>query len=285
MTVLVIVILLIAVLAVAYGVLSRGPSSARARYRRAVAALPGASDGGDVVTEADLQGLPGPVAAYLRRTGSVGRPKVTGFRARLRGRIRGGPDRPWMPFTGEQANTFAPDVRRYFLLDARMAGLPVDVLHVLEAGHATMQAKALSAVPVVRASGPELDRAEAVTVFNDLCVMAPAALVDAPVAWEPVDDRHVRGRYTWAGHEVAATLVFDDAGDLVDFVSDDRLAASPDGRTFTPMRWSTPLRDYREIHGRRLASVGEGRWHPPEGEYAYLEIRIDDVTVLGEAPT
>ena len=47
------------------------------------------------------------------------------------------------------------------------------------------------------------------------------------------------------------------------------------------MRWSTPLRDYREVHDRRLAAVGEGRWHPAEGEYAYLEMRIDDVVMLG----
>jgi hypothetical protein len=32
---------------------------------------------------------------------------------------------------------------------------------------------------------------------------------------------------------------------LADFVSDDRLAASPDGKVFTRKRWSTPILDYR----------------------------------------
>lgn len=43
----------------------------------------------------------------------------------------------------------------------------------------------------------------------------------------------MRATYSNADHAVTATLVFDEAGDLVDFVSDDRSMASSDGRTFT----------------------------------------------------
>jgi len=40
--------------------------------------------------------------------------------------------------------------------------------------------------------GQEMDRAGTVTVFNDLCVLAPAAIVDAAVTWHPIDDHHAR---------------------------------------------------------------------------------------------
>ena len=44
-----------------------------------------------------------------------------------------------------------------------------------------MRGKLLSLATVVDAAGPEMDRSETVTVFNDLVVLAPGAIVDAPV--------------------------------------------------------------------------------------------------------
>ena len=88
-----------------------------------------------------------------------------------------------MPFTGEQLNTYGPQPRRVFIMDATRSGLPVTVLHSYEDTTATMRAKVLSLFTVVDASGPEMDRGETVTVFNDLVVLAPGAIVDAPVRW------------------------------------------------------------------------------------------------------
>jgi hypothetical protein len=94
---------------------------------------------------------------------------------------------------------------------------------------------------------------------------------------------------------VTAELVFNDDRELVDFVSDDRLRASANGRTFIPQRWSTPLGGYRTIGHRRIATHGEGRWHAPdpEGEFTYIEFNVDHMTYnpgtaltsnIGDAP-
>jgi hypothetical protein len=161
-----------------------------------------------------------------------------------------------------------------------MYGLPVDVLHIFVGPAATMRVKICSMVSIVDAAGPEMDRGETVTLFNDLCVLAPAALVDAPVVWRAVDDMHAHGTFTNGAQTVSADLTFDGKGDLVDFVSDDRLQASRDGSTFTTTRWSTPVSDYRALDGRRVATRGEARWHPsePRSPYSYLEFDLDRIT-------
>ncbi len=270
-------------LAVLHGWLTEGPRSMRERYRRGAAeALKGRQGDAQedvVVTEADLAGLPAQVATYVRRAGTLGRPHVTWLRAEIHGRIRSGPKAPWMTFTGEQVNTYSPTASRHFSIDATMFGLPVDVLHVLTDGRATMRAAVCSTLPVATGAGPEMDRAETVTLFNDLCIMAPAALINAPVEWEPVDAHRVRGFYTNGEHTVSAELLFDEDGDLVDFVSDDRFAADPGGKSFTRRRWSTPVGDYQMRHGRRLAAVGSAVWHAPapDGTFAYLELTLADV--------
>jgi hypothetical protein len=267
--------------ALGYALVSRGPASYRAEYqRRSAAALGESVPGADgVVTETDLAHLPGLLAEYVRRSGAIGQPRVWSVHARFHGRIRSGANARWMTYTGEQINTFGTSPSRLFLMDATMFGLPVDVLHVLAGPAATMRVKLCSVLPIVNAAGPDMDRAETVTLFNDMCILAPAALIDAPINWRRLDDNHVRGEFTNGPQTVSADLTFDD-GDLVDFVSDDRMSASRDGSTFTPQRWSTPLRDYRTLGTRRLATHGEGRWHTtdPKGQYTYLEYDLDTIT-------
>lgn len=78
--------------------------------------------------------------------------------------------------------------------------------------------------------------------------------------------------------------MFDDEHRLIDFVSDDRLAVSEDGRTFTAQRWSTPIGEHRGFDGRWAGAAGTGRWHPGDAaSFDYLEMRVDDITYL-EAP-
>jgi hypothetical protein len=264
--------------AAVYGFASTGPRSHRREYRRAAAdALAGLRADG-VVTDDDLVHLPDVVAEYIRGTGAVGRPRVVAFRARLHGRIRAQADRPWMAFTAEQTNVYGQWPARLFHMDATMLGLPVDVLHAYVGSEASMRGKVCSLFPVLDVDGEEMTRAETVTLLNDLCIFAPAALVDAPITWEVLGDRRVAATYTNAGHQVRAELVFDDRHDLVDFVSDDRLAASPDGKTFERRRWSTPLRDHRDVGPARLATAGEAWWHPEgEPDLVYIELHLDKV--------
>ena len=147
------------------------------------------------MTEVDLAPLPEPVQRYLRATGVVGQPRVRNYRLRFRGRIRSGPDARWMPFEAEQ-QSFADQPTRLFLMRARMFALPVEVFHRRIGGRATMQVKIAGAIPMVDARGDVMDRSEAVTLFNDMCLLAPATLLDPAIAWEPVDARTVRARFT-----------------------------------------------------------------------------------------
>ncbi|MDQ1397694.1 MAG: hypothetical protein QOG64_2953 [Acidimicrobiaceae bacterium] len=274
------VVNVVLLLAVLYGYASQGPGSYRSEFRRRSQAALNEPLTGGVVTEDDLARLPDSVAAYVRQSGAVGQARVTNFQADISGRIRSGPTARWMPFRGEQVNTYGPTPARLFYIDATMLGVPLDVLHVFVGPSATMRVKAGSLLRMVNAAGPEMDRGETVTVFNDLCVLAPSALVDAPVAWEAIDANHARGNFTRGAHTVAAELVFNDAHELIDFISDDRLAASADGRHFVAQRWSTPLRGYRSFGANRLAAIGEGRWHAPdpEGEFTYIEFHVDNIT-------
>jgi hypothetical protein len=140
-----------------------------------------------------------------------------------------------------------------------------------------MRIKAAGLVTVADAAGPEMNRSETVTMFNDMCVLAPGTLIDPAIVWETIDTRTVGATFTNAGHAIRAELSFNEAGELTNFWSDDRYQLWTDGRTAKKVRWSTPLGRYRSFGSLRLASGGEARWHEPDREYAYIEITLDDV--------
>jgi hypothetical protein len=267
---------LVALIGVVFGFLAQGPVSLRAAYEgdvdRAIARVAQTES----IREADLAHLPAPVQRYLRGAGVVGQPRVHNFHVRMHGRIRNARDARWMPLAAEQYN-FVKDPARLFYLNASMFTIPVQGYHRYVGPSASMTVKAAALVPVVQVSGPEMDQGETVTMFNDMCVMAPATLIDPAIAWEPIDARTARARFTNAGHTIRAELSFNEAGELTDFRSDDRYQTSPDGKSVKKVRWSTPLADYRPFGPVRLASGGEAQWHEPSGDYTYIELTLDDV--------
>jgi hypothetical protein len=108
-----------------------------------------------------------------------------------------------------------------------------------------------------------------------MCILAPASLVDASVAWREIDARTVEARFTNAGHTIDAVLSFDRTGDLADFVSNDRYAY--DGDSYRKIPWRTPVTDYR-MHGDfRLAARGDACWREPEAEWTYARFEIEDI--------
>ncbi len=267
---------LIALVGVVFGFLAQGPVSLRAEYEHDVARGLARVAPSPPITDADLAHLPDAVQRYLRGAGVVGQPRIYNFHVRMHGRIRSGRDAAWMPLTAEQY-TFVDQPERLFYLNGSMFMIPVQGYHRYVGPSATMRVKAAALVPVVTMAGEEMNRGETVTMFNDLCVMAPGALIDPAIVWEAVDARTTRATFTNAGHTIRAALRFNDAGELADFYSDDRYQTAPDGKRATRVPWSTPLRSYRPVGPVRLAALGEGRWHESGGEYTYIELSIDDV--------
>jgi hypothetical protein len=76
-------------------------------------------------------------------------------------------------------------------------------------------------------------------------------------AWKPVDTLTARASFTNAGHTIHAELVFNEAGELTNFWSDDRYQMAPDGKSVKRVRWSAPLGRYRSA-GRAGGAGGAG---------------------------
>ncbi len=228
-----------------------------------------------LLTEADIQSLPVPVQKYLRYTGAVGRPKVENFRIEFTGQIRKNKQSEWIPLTAEQYS-FLGSSARLFFMNATMKHLPVAGYHCFINGDAFMDIRLLSLFKVQYQAGKEAGIAGTVTFFNDMCCMAPASLIDKRIKWLESDINKAKAEFTNNGITISAWLYFNDKGELVNFISDDRYAVT-ENNTMKQFRWSTPLKDYKESNGYKLAGYADVIYSYPEGDFCYGNFRLANI--------
>lgn len=228
-----------------------------------------------VLTEAEIAYLPEPIKKYIRYTGFIGKPIVNNFRIDFSGKIRDHAKPVWMELTSEQYN-FIKTPTRLFYLDATMKGLPVSGFHCFKNGVASMDIRLLSIFKVEYQSGKVMDESETVTFFNDMCVMAPGVLIDKRIEWLEVVDNKVKASFTNNGITITAWLYFNEKGEMVNFVSENRSALGANGIT-SKHKWSTPLRDYKNINGYKLASYAEAVYTYPEGDFTYATFELKNI--------
>lgn len=225
----------------------------------------------EMLTEADLLHLPEAVKRYLRCTGAVNKPKVKNFRIVFEGEMRD-KGKDYFPFVSEQYNFFDEPTRLFFM-KGKMFGIEVPGYHRYSQAKATMDIRLFGMFSVVKESGEVMDKTETVTMFNDMCLMAPATLIDKRIQWETLDENAVIARFTNHGITITAVLYFNDEGQLIDFASKDRTAIS-DMKEYP---FFTPVSEYKDFDGRKVPTYGEAIWEYPDGKFTYGKFRLKEI--------
>lgn len=225
----------------------------------------------DLLLETDIGSLPLPVQKYIRYVGAIGKPKPKNMKIVFDGEMRE-KGKDFFKFTSTQYNFFNNPARLFFM-KASMLGTVVPGYHCYQNGTASMQVKLFGLFNVVNIKGNELNKAETVTLFNDMCLAAPATLIDKRIEWILIDDFSAKAFFTNGNIKIAATLYFNFKGQLINFISDDRYAV----KEKTQIRFSTPVKNYTLLNGRQIMQYGEAVWHYPEGEFVYGKFNLRSI--------
>jgi len=222
------------------------------------------------ITEDDMIKLPVPVANYLRYCGWVGKTIPRNFYCKFDG-----------PFYVKRDKPMNFDVEQYSWLDSptrifRMKNWMIGGRHRMDHRGAFMLIKVLDRLKVVDAFGPEMNKAELVTYLNDLLILAPGGVIEAPISWETIDKLTAKATITALGNTVSATIYFNEKGELINFISTDRFYTS-DGKDPKNYPWSTPMMNYIEVDGYKRPSYGEAIWDMPDGKFCYAKFNLKKV--------
>jgi len=226
----------------------------------------------ETLREEDIQHLPAIVQKYLHYSGSIGKEKVSNFRAVFTGGIRSNSTEDFMPLKSVQYN-FTDKPTRLFYIVAKKKGIPAKGIHLYKDQTAIMLVKIFGLFTVVNAKGKEMNQGETVTLFNDMCFMAPASLIDRNIEWKEVDNITVDAKFNNGNITISATLFFNEEGELVNFLSNDRFETS-DGKTYKNYPWITPVTGYTNVNGHRLPSGAKLIYKHPDEDLCYGEFNL-----------
>lgn len=229
----------------------------------------------EILSDSEIQYLPVIVQKYLHLTGAVGREKVLNFRVEFKGGIRSLPNDKYMQLKSVQYN-FTDQPSRFFYIVARKMGIPAKGIHIYKDQKAMMLIKLLGIFTISDAKGKEMDQGETVTLFNDMCFMAPGTLIDKNIEWSEKDPLTIDAKYTNGNIEISATLFFNVEGKLIDFLSNDRYETT-DGKTYYNYPWRTPVSGYKNINGYFLPESAKAIFRHPDGDFCYGEFNLVSV--------
>jgi hypothetical protein len=252
-----------------------GSAAFRRLVRTDVQTLLDRSSTGDgaTVTAQMLRSLPEPVRRYLTHTGVVGTPFVRTVRLRQTGRMRTGPDQPWLPLKAEEWYTVDPPG---FVWAGTMHMGPLAVARARDMyldGRGHMLVKAVSLVTVVDANGEEMDQGSMMRYLSEM-IWFPSAFLADNISFEAVDDFSARVTLTDHGRTASATMSFDGEGRLTNFVAQRYRTVA---RRCELETWSTPITGYRRLAGLNLPVRGKAVWKLADGEFDYVDVLVDEL--------
>jgi hypothetical protein len=220
-----------------------------------------------ILTQSDIAGLPHPVQKYITYSGAIGKSIPQNFRLEFDAQMTKKPGDKPMDASSEQVN-FLENYSRIFFMKASKFLVPFRILHVYEEQKATFVVRVASLFNAVDLSGEQLTTAETVTILNDLCVFAPGSLIDKRLSWKEIDSLSSEVTFTNGVYIVSAMLYFNEKGELINFISNDRSALQDDG-SLKKVPWITPLSNYKNFDGRMVSTTGATIYRYPEGDFTY----------------
>ena len=227
-----------------------------------------------VITEDHIKNLPGPVQKYLKYVGVVGREKVQNFRAEILIDINMGA-KGQSSMMVHQYDFFDSNPGRLALMQFKANGFPIIGFDAYINGEGSMLMKPLGLVTVNSARGKEEDNksAEAITLC-DMCMIAPATLIDNRITWTTIDSLKVKAVFNDNGQVVSGILAFNQVGQLISFSTVDKYYQKDD-KSYEKVRWSASAGEYKEINGHRLPTYSEAVWHFNSGDFCYGKTHIN----------
>jgi Family of unknown function (DUF6544) len=136
-----------------------------------------------------------------------------------------------------------------------------------------MLIKAASLVTVADAGAEEMDQGSLMRYLSEL-MWFPSAFLEDNISFRAIDATSARVTLTDHGKTATATLFFDSAGRLTNFVAR-RFAIA--GKSRDLRTWSVPVSIYGEFEGLKLPVRVKAVWKLTEGDREDIDVTLTDL--------
>lgn len=109
-----------------------------------------------------------------------------------------------------------------------------------------------------------------------MCCMAPATLIDPRIEWQEIDDHLVQAAFNNQGLRVVAMLQFNDKGQLINFISNDRYNAEA-----KKIALVHPFKRVQIHSGISVSSAADAVYSDTKGDFIYGTFQLTDLEYNG----
>jgi hypothetical protein len=256
--------------------------TAAARRLQAAAQALAATAAPTFVTAERLARLPAAAQRYLAYAGVTGNAPVPAVVSLCQtGRLRTGPDQPWLAMTAEQHFSLRP-ARFQWLATVRWADVPfLQVQDDYVAGRGCTRLRAGGLLPLGRSEGPEMDLG-ALQRYLAEAVWFPMAYAQDNVRLTAAGDHAFTATLAGADPRAAVTLHVDDAGKLTEITA--RRYREVAG-AFELADWAVQPLAYGSFEGLRVPTAFRVVWRLPAGDFAPILLTVTELHYQWAAAT
>lgn len=164
---------------------------------------------------------------------------------------------------------FADEPNRIAYIDSSMYGIPFEGLDTFLDGSGSMKGVLAKMFTLFDQKGEVMDQSSLVTCLSEILFIPSAALQDY-VTWEAIDELHAKATISYFDITVAGIFSFNDAGEMLSFVTDDRIAVEANGLS-EKIKWSVTCDGYTERNGIKKPTAFKAIWNYPDGDLIYFD--------------
>lgn len=230
----------------------------------------------DIFKDEDIKDLPEPVQRYFRYCGFIGIKKMSMMKAvHKNADFSTGVNKPTLNIEYTQVN-FVKEPIRFAFIDSSLYGIPFQGYDSYIYGEGSMKGVIAKAITLFNQKGIEMDKSSLVTVLAE-CLIVPNVALQPYIAWEEIDDTHVKANISYYGIAASGIFTFSEAGEMKKFTTEDRTAADFNGN-MEQIPWSAVCENYKEDNGIKKPTSFKAMWHYPEGDQVYFDCNNVKIT-------
>jgi hypothetical protein len=228
----------------------------------------------DLITAAELQQLPPPVALWLERSGVTGKSHVHGVWLSQQSEMRMSPEKErWNSAVSEQV--FDADDPS-FTWQVKLKVGPFNIIKgkdVFENGKGKMNIRLLGLIPVVNEAGPKIDEGSIQRFLGEIAWFPQAALKPY-IKWEQLDALSAKAVIESQGTRGEGTFFFNSDGDFIRFSA---LRYKGNEEDAQRKEWVIDAKAHATFSGIRVPSHLEATWKLDEGDWTWLKMKIKEI--------
>lgn len=227
-----------------------------------------------IISENDLNELPGPVKNWLRNSGAVGKPIINMGKVTQIAEMQMKPGKEnWLKATAIQYTTI-DNPAFIWTVDVKMNSLlNFQGRDKFEDGKGEMLIKMNSLINVVNEQGEKMDEGTLQRYLGEMVWFPSMALSDY-IAWEQMDENTAKATMTYNGTSGSGTFYFNTNGEVTKFSALRYKGNETDAKRHD---WEMNILEYKTFEGIKVPSKMTSTWKLDEADWTWLKLEVTDI--------